>query len=339
MANEVVKYDNDLNLVAFKGFSKVENDVFFALIWKLKEQGNKEIRLDFGELRSLIDLRNMTNKEINEAITGIGRKISRSTIELETETEIQFFTIFQVLAVPKSADDFYIRAKVNEPFLYIINNFENGGFTMFELMEFSTLSSKYTQTLYRLLKQFRSEGKLFLKWEKFVDLLDIPKSYGMSDIDKQILKPAIRELGEINLFNSDRVIFNNLRYEKVRGRGRGRPVKNINFYFNLENTDNKKIKAEKKEMKKRKVENEKTEFSNQFYGKKFSTNGTTFLIYKIYKNSDGTITADLENFSKLSYGKTEPYNFENLETLKKLIVEYEKNNPVKDRPGVRKIIN
>lgn len=339
MANEVVKYDNDLNLVAFKNFSKIENDVFFALIWKLRDQGNKEIRLDFAELRSLIDLRNMTNKEIREAITHIGDKISRSVIRYETETEIQFFTVFQVLAVPKNTDDFYIRAKINEPFLYILNDFKAGNFTIWELIEFSNLSSKYSQTLYRLLKQFRSVGVLYLKWDKFLEIMDIPKSYAMSDIDKRILKPAVKELSERNLFNSDRVIFNNLKYEKVRGRGRGRPVKNINFYFNLENTDNKKQISEKKEMKQRKIDNENQEFSNQFYGKKISKNGTTFLIYKIYKNSDGTITADLENFSKLSYGKTEPHNFENLEILKKLIVEYEKNNPVKDRPGVRKIIN
>lgn len=329
MANEVVKYDNDLNLVAFKNFSKIENDVFFALIWKLRDQGNKEIRLDFAELRSLIDLRNMTNKEISEAITNIGDKISRSVIRYETETEIQFFTVFQVLAVPKNTDDFYIRAKINEPFLYILNDFKAGNFTIWELIEFGNLSSKYTQTLYRLLKQFRGKGALFLEWNKFIDLLDIPKSYKMSDIDKRVLKPAIKELSEKTLFSNDRVIFNNLRYEKIRGRGRGRPIKNINFYFDPEDTDNKTIK-------KRKVENEKTEFSNQFYGKKISTNGTTFLIYKIYKNSDGTITADLENFSKISYGLTQPYKFENLEILEKLIAEYEKNNPVKDRPEVRK---
>ncbi|OCR95219.1 hypothetical protein CFT12S02847_09145, partial [Campylobacter fetus subsp. testudinum] len=51
---ELVKYDNVLNLIAFKNFSKVENDVFFALLWKLKEQGDKEIRLDFAELKQLI---------------------------------------------------------------------------------------------------------------------------------------------------------------------------------------------------------------------------------------------------------------------------------------------
>lgn len=327
MANEVVKYDNDLNLVAFKGFSKVENDVFFALIWKLKEQGNQEIRLDFGELRNLIDLRNMTNKEINEAITGIGRKISRSTIELETETEIQFFTIFQVLAVPKTADDFYIRAKVNEPFLYILNDFKAGNFTIWELMEFSNLTSKYSQTLYRLLKQFRSVGVLYLKWDKFLDLLDIPKSYDMGSIDRQILKPAVKELSERNLFNSDRVIFNNLRYEKIRGRGRGRPIKNINFYFQAENVDNKKVKTEKKEMKKRKVENEKTEFANQFYGEKFNYKNSIFQIYTIEKVEE-KIKALVENTS--TYTK-ENLIFPNIEIIKNEIEKYKKNNQISDK--------
>lgn len=333
MANEVVKYDNDLNLVAFKGFSKVENDVFFALIWKLKEQGNKEIRLDFGELRSLIDLRNMTNIEISKAITDIGRKISRSTIELETETEIQFFTIFQVLAVPKTSDDFYIRAKVNEPFLYILNDFKAGNFTIWELMEFSNLTSKYSQTLYRLLKQFRSVGVLYLKWDKFLDLLDIPKSYNMGSIDTQILKPAIKELSERNLFNSDRVIFNNLRYEKIRGRGRGRPVKNINFFFQAENTDNKKIKAEKKEMKIRKIANENKEFSNQFYGQKFTYKNSVYQVYIIEKvpNSE-KIKALVENTS--TYTKENMY-FPNIEILKNEIEKYQEryqnNNQKSDK--------
>lgn len=237
---QLVKYHNDLNLIAFKSFSKVENDVFFALMWKLKNQANKEIRLDFAELRELIDLRNMTNKEIEKSISDIGRKISSSLIEFETETERQFFTIFQVLAVPKDTDDFYIRAKINKPFLYILNNFEKGGFTMWELIEFSNLTSKYTQTLYRILKQFRSTGTVTIfenDWDKFVEIMDIPKGYAMSDIDKRILTPAIKELSEKTLFSTDRVIFENLKYEKKRGRSKGRPVVGIEFRF-LPQTEN-----------------------------------------------------------------------------------------------------
>lgn len=331
---QLVKYDNDLNLVAFKDFSKVENAVFFALMWKLKEQENKEVRLDFGELRELIDLRNMTNREIEKQITDIGKKISIILIEFETETERQFFTIFQVLAVPKNTDDFYIRAKINEPFLYILNSFKNGGFTIFELMEFSTLSSKYTQTLYRLLKQFRGEGTLFLKWDKFLELMDIPKSYGMSDIDKQILKPAIKELSEDTLFSSDRVIFKNLRYEKIRGRGRGRPVSNINFYFTKENTDNKNKRAIKKESARLKKEQENQEFENQFYGKNFKYQNSTFLIYTIEK-LENKINAKVEN---LRTKEIQIISFKSIEQIQEQIEKYENNNETKDRPEIKKLV-
>lgn len=333
--SEVVKYDNKMNLLAFKGVTKLEYDLFFSVIARLKDKGTQEITLSYAELTDKINW-NLTNEEIRLALINGAEKIVKTAVRWDTEDGTTIFSLFEKFYIPNSKEP-YLKAKINKTFLDILNNFKNGNFTMLELAEFSSLNSKYTQTLYRLLKQFRGEGALFLEWDKFLDLLDIPKSYGMSDIDKQILKPAIKELSEKTLFSDDRVIFNNLRYEKIRGRGRGRPVKNINFYFKRENTDNKKQISEKKQKAKLKAENEYKEFSNQFYGKKIkSTNGETFLIYKIYKNSDGTITADLENFSKLSYGKTYPYNFENLETLKKLISEYEENNPKKDRPKVRK---
>ncbi|CUU91037.1 putative RepE [Campylobacter hyointestinalis subsp. hyointestinalis] len=88
---------------------------------------------------------------------------------------------------------------------------------MWELIEFSNLTSKYTQTLYRILKQFRSTGTVTIfenDWDKFVEIMDIPKGYAMSDIDKRILTPAIKELSEKTLFSTDRVIFENLKYEK-----------------------------------------------------------------------------------------------------------------------------
>ncbi|WP_141070205.1 replication initiation protein, partial [Campylobacter fetus] len=55
-------------------------------------------------------------------------------------------------------------------------------------------NSRYTQTLYRLLKQFRHTGKLWLEWSHFIEIMDIPSSYDMGSIERQILKPAIKEL-------------------------------------------------------------------------------------------------------------------------------------------------
>lgn len=277
--SEVVKYHNDLNLVAFKEFSKIENDVFFALMWKLKDKQDQEIRLEFTELRELIDLRNMTNKEIVKSITDIGRKIHKSSIELETETETQFFTIFQVLAVAKNPDEFYIRAKMNEPFLYILNNYQKGGFTLFELMEFSSLSSKYTQTLYRLLKQFRNTGYFVIEWDLFLDVMDIPASYAMCDIDKRILNTAVKELSETTLFSDNRVIFSNLRFVKERGRGRGRPVTRIHFYFDKENTRQPAIESKKKAPN-------KEAFAKQFSGKQVEIDSVIYTIDTIERVGD-----------------------------------------------------
>ncbi|WP_141071086.1 replication initiation protein, partial [Campylobacter fetus] len=158
-------------------------------LWKLKEQGDKEIRLDFAELKQLIGFE-QRSELIRDSLKNIAKKIIQSVIEYSTDETTKFFTLFQVLEIPNK-DDFYIRAKINEPFLYILNNFENGGFTMFELIEFSSLNSRYTQTLYRLLKQFRHTGKLWLEWSHFIEIMDIPSSYDMGSIERQILKPAI----------------------------------------------------------------------------------------------------------------------------------------------------
>ncbi len=334
--NEIVKYDNDLNLVAFKNFNKVENDVFFSLMWKLKEQQNKEVKLTFSELRRLINLRNMTNKEIEKSITDIGRKISSSLIELETETERQFFTIFQVLAVPKNTDDFYIRAKINEPFLYILNNFENGGFTMFELMEFSNLSSRYTQTLYRLLKQFRSTGYLKIKWDKFIALLDIPNSYNMGTIDNQILKPSIKELSENTLFSSNRVIFKNLKMKKIRGVGRGRPVTDIEFTFRKEDTDNKNEKLEKKTKKQLQQNRKEQEFKEQFYGKKFELDDVIHTCLNLLEQDD-KLVLETEYYNKGLIRKN--IKFDRLNQIKELIKDYEKNNQVKERTARKNMLD
>ncbi|MGP1486105.1 MAG: replication initiation protein [Campylobacter sp.] len=93
----------------------------------------------------------------------------------ETDENIRFFILFQILEVLKT-EQVYIRAKISEPFCIYDQQFKQG-FMAFELAEFSNLSSKYEQIIYRLLKQFRSSGLLSLEWSEFVRILDIPKTY------------------------------------------------------------------------------------------------------------------------------------------------------------------
>lgn len=331
--NEVVKYHNDLNNISLGGLSENQINILFTLFAKVENKSTEILKFPINQIIELSGI-STTNKDYLEAtIFSQFDKLQNLKIRYNDDDGTAQEVIFPRVHIDKKRE--FLSVRVSEAFAYIFNNLMNN-FTRFELAEFVNLSGKYTKTIYRLLKQYRSTGVFKIEFERFKEILDIPKSYQMCDIEKQILKPAIKELSsERSLFDQIRTPFKNLTYEKGKTKGKGNKITHLIFTFQAENIDNKKIKAEKKEIQKRKDENEKQEFSNQFYGKKFSTNGTTFLIYKIYKNKDETITADLENFSKLSYRKTEPHSFKNLETLKKLIAEYEKNNPVKDRPEVR----
>jgi plasmid replication initiation protein len=248
MANNsksLVTYDNDLNMIALRGMTQVENDVFFALLYKLKNQNTNEVRLDFSELKYLIGFEDQKNEFIRVSILNIAEKIAKSVVKYVGEKETQFFTLFQILAIPND-DNYYIRAKISEPFAYLLNELKNT-FTAFDIAEFSALSSKYTQTLYRLLKQFKKTGYLTISWDKFIEIMDIPKSYKICDIDKQILKPAIKELTQkANISNQNNPIFKNLTYKKIRGTGRGRPVEKIEFYFTRQTDEPKEQKQSEK---------------------------------------------------------------------------------------------
>ena len=162
-----------------------------------------------------------------------------------TPTKTAYFTLFNEFLVDD--ENKTLEASINSRFLFMLNNFKDGNFTMLELAEFSSLKSKYTQTLYRLLKQFRFTGFRSIKWAEFIEIMDIPTSYRMFDIERQILKPAIAELTqEADIFNQNNPIFKKLTYKKIRGTGRGRPVEIIEFYFMPENDEPKEQKKNEK---------------------------------------------------------------------------------------------
>ena len=244
MAKLSVYYDNKMNLLAFKDLEKVEANLFFSIVARAKEKGGEKLTLSFNEIAEFLEA-NYTNKQLREMIIKGVSKVVRTAIKWENDEGIRIFTLFKEFLIPHNEN--YLTVSINEPFLFILNSFENGGFTAFELAEFSSLSSKYTQTLYRLLKQFKKTGFRSIKWSDFLEIMDIPKSYQMCDIDKQILNPAIAELTqEADIFNQNNPIFKKLTYKKIRGTGRGRPVEKIEFYFMSETNEPKEQKQNEK---------------------------------------------------------------------------------------------
>lgn len=231
MAKLPVYYDNKMNLLAFKNLDKVEANLFFSIVARFNDKGAEKLKLNFSEIAEFISDNKYTSKELSKLINdGVG-KVVQSAIKWEmTPTKTAYFTLFNEFLVDDENNT--LEASINSRFLFMLNNFKDGNFTMLELAEFSSLKSKYTQTLYRLLKQFRFTGFRSIKWAEFIEIMDIPTSYRMFDIERQILKPAIAELTqEADIFNQNNPIFKKLIYKKIRGTGRGRPVERIEFYF------------------------------------------------------------------------------------------------------------
>ncbi|MBD9782270.1 replication initiation protein, partial [Enterococcus faecium] len=72
---------------------------------------------------------------------------------------------------------------------------------------------------------YRTKGIAYFSKEDFHELLDIPKSYRESDINKKIIKPIRQELT---------AIFKGLTIQKRYGKGRGKPVIGYQFTFKPE---------------------------------------------------------------------------------------------------------
>ena len=96
------------------------------------------------------------------------------------------------------------------------------------------IKGKYSQRLMDLLIQYQGSGLFIMEWERFKELLEIPKSYKAGNIDQQVLNPSKKELLKIGLKIT--------KIEKVK---KGRSIETIKIKFDFE----RKKEDKKKDIK------------------------------------------------------------------------------------------
>lgn len=223
-----VKYNNDLNALPMPKLSGRQMDLFYSILAHTNE--NNECSL------SLFNFWEPTKREVAIPVN-IFVKIcranewNRSFVKVidEIENFLKIIIDYKVLYEDKRKkyafvcfekaewDKFEQTIKVvfQKDFYNMVVNYKLG-FTRFELAEFLILTSEYTKRLYIHLKQYRTQGWWLIEWEEFRHVMQIPPSYQISDIDKQILQPAIKKLTtERTLEDQKRVPFKNLKYQKL----------------------------------------------------------------------------------------------------------------------------
>lgn len=199
--NEVVRYNNDLNTVVFKGFTDTELKLFFAICSKMKDKGSNEVTFSFDQLKDLTDeKKHFTAKEYAELIQGMYHKLIHLSYVYDDGKDIAGeFNLFQGYERSISQEIFTI--SVSEKYIYLFNQLTSN-FTRFELQEFVDLRGKYTKLLYRQLKQWRTAGHYSVLVKDLRELLDVPDTYETKAITNRVLNPAVNKLRKLYSFRN-----------------------------------------------------------------------------------------------------------------------------------------
>ena len=223
MTGETVVYKNDLNLVPLRKFTSTEINLFFAMCNKLKEKETNTLHLSFDELKELSNYSPKT-RNINRFVKDLDdvyKKMLELTIRYEDDEVIERFILFNHYRIHKK--DKYLEISTSPNLKHILNSITSN-FTKFELKEMTNLKSTYSKNMFRILKQYKHTGYMKIKIDDFRERLDIPKSYRMTDINKNVLKPIVTELN---------AIFNNLHINKIKAK-KGRKIEWLEFIFDPE---------------------------------------------------------------------------------------------------------
>lgn len=212
----MLKYHNDMNLIAFKDFSQRELNIFFSLCLLLKEKGTGEITLSYDEIKNVIPDRFESNTKFEEILESVYDKLLQLRLESRDKNKIEKFILFTSYKI--HVNEKTVTINTNSDYSYILNNLSKN-FTLFELQEFNELSSTYSKHMFRLLKQYRSTGFFRINVEEFRRLLDVPKSYTMKKIGVKVLGPIEKELVSY---------FKDFKIKKIK---EGRSITNLEFTF------------------------------------------------------------------------------------------------------------
>lgn len=220
--NEVVKYDSYMNSLKFTGFTTTDFDFLMLLCSKMRDKNVTELTIPFEDLRQKTGYTRTSIQKFRTDLERMNEKLMRVTCKLKTETRTLMFVLFPTFDI--NLENQTLTVCVNEKFKFILNELVKN-FTRFDLNEFIRLDSKYSKSLYRLLKQFKSTGKLEIRLDEFRRKMDIPSTYTNRDVMSKVINPSLKELQDY---------FSNLQCTVQYARKRGRPVTGYLFTFQPE---------------------------------------------------------------------------------------------------------
>ncbi len=192
----IIKHGTELNLLSFKGFSAIEMNLFYTIVYKIKNIGTETICINFEEIRKLsnYDEKDRHTERFTSYLENVNDKLFdvRGRI-VDDNGNIEKFVLFTKYKIWNTVEIPYIEIQINKEYEYLFNQLTQ--YTSFDLLEYINIKSTYAKKIFTLIKQFEKTGWYEVNYQEFKDLLGIPSSYYPKDIERQILIPVEKELG------------------------------------------------------------------------------------------------------------------------------------------------
>ena len=213
-----ILYHNDFNAEIFfpANFNELDFNIFYTIFYFLKERKDELVELKFQEIKDLI----YEGRKQKENSTLFYKKIPEfinklSQLQIRTEDLRHKFVCNFFIEALINKDEKSLCLRVNRNFIYILNNLSEN-YTKFELKKFLSIKGTYTKNIYRLCIQYKNTGKYIQRdWALFRKQMAIPEQYEMRHIGQKVLKPIIE------YFDKNKGFLNNLKYEKIKAKGKG----------------------------------------------------------------------------------------------------------------------
>lgn len=188
--NEVVKIHNDLTNEKLGKMNAKELDLFMCICHKMRDKGICEVTIGFDELRRLGNYNENSNERMKKLLLDANAKMLSFIIQIDCGSVSEQKTLFKKFRTDSGSAT--VVAEVWEELAYILNDIASN-FTRFELKEFVNLDSKYAKRLYKLLKQYRTQGTYYTTKETFYRDMNVALTYKNPDFNKRVLHPAVKE--------------------------------------------------------------------------------------------------------------------------------------------------
>lgn len=190
---EMVEYSKDV-ATSINEFSAYELDVFFCLVYvsrtmldhkKVSETENLKLELPASMVKKF--LTGTHNSRVKKAI----ENIFDTKVYLKDDKYTKVRHLFEGLDY--STDYKTIDFELKKEYIKLFYNL-TGNFTQHKIKEFTSLKSRYAKRIYQIIMSYKNLYKWQFDAIEFRKILDIPDSYGWSDIDVKLIRKIKVEL-------------------------------------------------------------------------------------------------------------------------------------------------